>query len=158
WIAGGTRLLTVLGPPGVGKTRLIHELVRRGVATPHHIVDLRHVDDLTGLLRAIARAPGLIQSASDPQSLARALGGAGPLRLLLDTLEQLVDEAAGALEVLLAHAPELTLIVTSRERLRIPSEAVFDLQPLSGSEAAALFTGLAAWRNRDLRPDAPEVL
>ena len=140
------RLLTITGPGGIGKTRLALEGARRLRAAP----GLAFADGAAFVgLAAIARGEEL------PQSIAAAVGlplrGAEPagdqvlhhlrprrLLLLLDNFEHVV-EGADWLADLLARAPGVRLLVTSRERLNLQSEWILDIQglPVPPEEAAA---------------------
>jgi predicted ATPase/class 3 adenylate cyclase len=129
-----TRLLTITGPGGSGKTRFSIELVR-GV-TP------QFPDGLFWVPLVTLRDPRLVvESAADivgaRQGLAVHVGGKR-LLILLDNFEQVVD-AAPDLYALLATCPNLTLVVTSREVLRIEGEREYALPSLDDEDGAALF-------------------
>ena len=128
----GTRLLTLLGPGGVGKTRVATELAHR--LAPHFDVvafaDLTHATDRPSMLLGIASALGIGGDGElRAESLGSNLDGRRSL-LVLDNVEQLVREA-GAVAALIAGAPDLTVVATSRTRLGIPGEAVVDVPPLA---------------------------
>jgi predicted ATPase/transcriptional regulator with XRE-family HTH domain len=125
------RLVTVLGPPGVGKTHLAfqaaHDIALRGVET--WLVDLTTINDPALVLPAIARALGLDERVGGSvAALAEALRQR-PMLLVLDNLEQ-VREAARDLAMLLRGAPQLTILATSRAALRLSAEHVVQLEPL----------------------------
>ena len=84
----------------------------------------------------------------EPHGLAAATGGRRT-HLVLDNAEHLLPAAAPGIAELVAAAPSLRLLVTSREPLRIQGEHQFDLAPLFGDEAVALFVE----RARAVRPD-----
>jgi len=155
-LAGGTRLLTLTGPGGAGKTRLAlaaAERLRDRYPDRVCFVDLSPVADPNLVAGAIAQALGVREHGSRPpaEALADYLGGRRAL-LLLDNFEQLV-EGAPLLTLLLRACPELTVLVTSRAALRISGEReytvpplplpkpaqVSDLAALSGVPAVALF-------------------
>jgi predicted ATPase/class 3 adenylate cyclase len=129
----GTRLLTLTGPGGIGKTRLalqaareVQPSYRAGAA----FVDLSAARDTSAVLMAIARQLGF-SDASEQAQLGELVGRLAPLQLLLvlDNLEQ-VTIAATTLLQLLASCPELTLLITSREPLHLRGEQLFVVPPL----------------------------
>jgi predicted ATPase len=133
-IEAGARLLTLTGPGGSGKTRLAIEVATSLV--PQYSAGVYWV----GL--ATVRDPGLV-SATIAQTLGAKTGLADhiagrELLLLLDNFEQVVD-AAPALGALVESCPRLTLLITSRELLRVRGEAEYQVPPLGDPEAVALF-------------------
>jgi predicted ATPase len=140
-IRGGARLLTLTGPGGSGKTRLAIEAAtelvpefRGGVFW----VELAPLDDPELVLEEISRALG----ARD--ELARHIGER-ELLLVLDNFEQVV-EGGPAIADVLSKCPNLHVLVTSRELLRLRDEMDFPVEPLPGEDAALLFaerSGLA---------------
>jgi predicted ATPase/DNA-binding SARP family transcriptional activator len=133
------RLITLLGPGGIGKTRLalqaaVDEAVefRDGVFfVPLALINARELIAPAMLAALGAR----LQGPRDPkEQLLDYLRGREVL-LVLDNLEHLLAEA-DLLTNLLARAPGVTLLVTSRERLNLQSEWVFDLQGLEVPKGA----------------------
>ena len=133
-IAGGARLVTLTGPGGSGKTRLAIEAA--GALVPDYEAGVFWV----GL--GALRDPGLVTG-----TIARALGarngladhiGERVMLVLVDNLEQVIA-AAGELSKLLSACPNLTLLATSRELLRVQGEVEFAVPPLAEPEAVALF-------------------
>ena len=134
---GDARLVTVLGPPGMGKTRLAlryaEETDASLLAGGSWFIDLtaaRTLDELCASVGAQLRI-GLAGSGDLVQRIAHALEARGPILLVLDNFEQLVPTAAHAVANWLALAPEARFLVTSRELLRITGECAFELLPLS---------------------------
>ena len=130
----GARLLTLTGPGGSGKTRLALEAA--ATLVPAYKAGVFWV----GL--AALRDPSLVS-----EQIAQVLGAKDGLAshiaerellLLLDNLEQVV-EAAPELSALLQACPNLTLLCTSRELLRIQGEVEYQVPPLASPEAVALF-------------------
>ncbi|MGH3133216.1 MAG: ATP-binding protein [Gaiellaceae bacterium] len=133
-IAGGARLVTFTGPGGSGKTRLAIE------AAASLVGDYKGGIFWVGL--APLRDPRLVS-----ETIAQTLGAKDGLAahiadrellLLLDNLEQVI-EAAPELSAVLASCPNLTLLVTSRERLRVQGEIEYPVPPLAEPEAVSLF-------------------
>jgi predicted ATPase/DNA-binding XRE family transcriptional regulator len=127
-----TRLLTLIGPAGVGKTRLELELAAtlrrdgRDVA----FVDLIPIREPERVLPAIAQALDIQASGGLPlrESLARALRDR-PLILALDNFEQVLPAARAVLELLVA-CPRVKALVTSRSALNVRGEQCFPVAPL----------------------------
>ena len=139
-LAGGTRLLTLTGPGGVGKTRLALELGRRLEAAGELValVELASVRDAESVPPAVLAAAGVAAGEGQPPiaALAAATTGRG-LLLLLDNLEQ-VAGVAPWIATLLAGCPGVRAVATSRLPLRIGAERELSLPPLAlpGPEAA----------------------
>jgi predicted ATPase len=128
----GVRLVTLTGPGGVGKSRLMVEAVRRlgpGFADGARFLELASVSAADLVAAAIAAGLGLNTSAgslsTDLESYLRPRG----LLLALDNFEQVVG-AAPLLADLLAAAPGLVVLVTSRTVLRLSGEHEFPVPPL----------------------------
>ena len=150
---GRERLVTVLGPGGVGKTRVAFEACTRLVQSRDSTwwVDLASAEDETdAVVAAIASALGLSDTAVRPDQtphdyvhrLTTFLVGGNPL-LALDNCEHLLDAVAPLAAALLRACPSLTIMATSRAPLEIAGEALFPLAPLPDDEAAQLFTARA---------------
>lgn len=133
------RLLSVTGPPGVGKTLFgLHLAHLSDASFPDGavLVQLAAVRDPRQLLPAIADALGITDRSTRPlpERLGEQLAARHQL-LVLDNVEQLVA-ATGALVDLLGAAPGLTALVTSRVRLRVRVEQELELAPLPVPDTA----------------------
>jgi predicted ATPase len=133
-VSQGARLLTLTGPGGSGKTRLALEAA--GTLIPDYKAGVFWV----GL--ASLRDPALVT-----ETISQTLGakdglpehiGEREMLLLLDNLEQVI-EAAPELTTLVSACPNLTLLCTSRELLRVQGEVEYEVPPLASPEAVALF-------------------
>ena len=128
------RLLTLTGPAGVGKTSLSIEAGNRvssGVAQDVVFVDLSAVQDASWVPPALARGLGL-QDVEGPRLWERLLAYLRERNslIILDNFEQVLP-AAGWLSELLASCPQVTLLVTSREALRLRWEQTYQVPSLA---------------------------
>ncbi len=169
-VSGTSRVLTLTGIGGVGKTRLAASAAAR--AQPAFADGVRDVDavpllDSADLVNAIARAmasdPDSGQDIVDVSVLAERIGPRRVL-LVLDNLEHLIDAAAAVVAALIAACPGISVLATSRVALRIRGEQEYAVAPLpvpppdpadGGATAASveLFTWHAARRRFGWRPD-----
>ena len=152
------RLLTLVGPGGVGKTRLALELGRGAsetLADGGVLVELAAVGDPAGVPAAISTALGL----PNPNRLAELIGGR-ELLVLLDNCEHVITTAATVVEDLLTRCPNLRLLATSREGLRVPGETIWPVPPLRAEDATELFESRvrAAGTRVDLTDEVRQVI
>ncbi|WP_328475418.1 LuxR C-terminal-related transcriptional regulator [Actinoplanes sp. NBC_00393] len=152
-----SRLVTVTGVGGVGKTRTVLRVaaeVQRAFPDGVWLVDLSSLAQADLLAETVAHALGLRDQSTRPQaeSLAEYLA---PRRLLLvlDNCEHLADACAQLVEELLRAAPTLQILVTSRQPLAVQGEHVFPLSPLTVPDPERYAGGAAA-----REPDAAVVL
>jgi len=136
-------IVTLTGPGGVGKTRLVQELFRTTFAQSSlklAFVKLAAIGNPTFVLSTIAAALGVREEhdASLIDTIAGALERTDVL-LAVDNCEHMLEETASALEALAVRLPRLRVIATSREPLRIDGEQVFRVNPLGAEAAATLF-------------------
>jgi predicted ATPase/DNA-binding XRE family transcriptional regulator len=131
------RLVTLVGPGGVGKTRLGLEIARlTAQASPTRVafVALAALRDPAFVPSAIAESLGLTDvSSADLGARVRAACEDTPTLLVLDNFEHLLD-AASLVANLLAAAPSIRLLVTSRAPLRVRGEREFPVLPLALEE------------------------
>ncbi|MDP8974589.1 MAG: helix-turn-helix domain-containing protein [Actinomycetota bacterium] len=132
---GDTRLLTLTGPGGVGKTRLALEVARASLAAdlfPDGLafVDLAPLSDTVLLLSAVSQALGLRASGDRPLLEALLIHlRERRLLLVLDNLEHLLG-AAPEVSSLVSSCPNLVVLVTSRAPLRVRGEREYAVPPL----------------------------
>ena len=138
----GTRLLTLTGAGGSGKTRLANELASAARGRDALVwVDLAAIADPELLLPHVALGLGIAERGDQPTlDLLRSAVGARNVLLVLDNCEHLVDAVAGLAEALLTRCPALTIVATSREALGVPGEVAWLVPPLAEADAAQLFT------------------
>jgi predicted ATPase/DNA-binding SARP family transcriptional activator len=146
------RLVTLLGPGGVGKTRLALEVAHRRSGDHEwgaRFVALESVEDPGDVAAAVLDGLGV---AADGAPLDRRLAQAGGLDLLvvLDNCEHVLDAAAEVAATLCAGGPAIRVLATSRERLAVPGEQVWPVRPLPVTTAGR---ALLVERARATRPD-----
>lgn len=140
----GVRLLTLIGPGGMGKTRLAIAVGHERVAyftDGVWFVPLAPISTATALASAIAAALGLTLQGSEPQRVLCQLLQTKQLLLILDNFEHLLVENTDAVDLvaaLLNAAPRLQILVTSRARLHLPAEQLYLVQALTFSVTATL--------------------
>jgi predicted ATPase/DNA-binding XRE family transcriptional regulator len=142
------RLVTLAGPGGVGKTRLALEAAAAAAsAFPGGVTmaDLGPVLDGGLVSYEVARSVGLApRSPGPPLAVTAARIGGARLLLVLDNCEHVVQAVAKAASWLLQKCPQLAILATSREPLRVPGEAIVQVEPLTCGESAALFEARAS--------------
>jgi predicted ATPase/DNA-binding winged helix-turn-helix (wHTH) protein len=164
---GGARLVSLVGPGGIGKTRLALEAARRIVGRYGDgvwLVELAAVTDPAVLERTVTGALGLHEE-SGRQPLAVLLDHARErtLLLVLDNCEHLVDACAALARALLQTCPNVSVLATSRQALGLAGEVVRHVQPLpvpsatgpldAGRALACESVALFVDRARLTRPD-----
>lgn len=130
----GARLLTVLGPGGTGKTRLVR---RYGLTWLGdwpggvYFCDLSDAQSIDDIHSAVAIALGIPLGRGEAGlQLGHAIAGRGRCLVILDNFEQVVEHAPASLGRWLGRATEASFVVTSRARLHLSGEELFPLDPL----------------------------
>jgi predicted ATPase/DNA-binding SARP family transcriptional activator len=157
-LLAGERLVTLLGPGGVGKSALAAEVAQR--ADHVSVVLLAPVTEPAALPQALAAALDLRVVHGDVLSACVTLLAAGQQLLVLDNCEHLLPSVRDIVAALVDGCPQLSILATSREPLGHPSEQQFRLAPLAvttpvglddltRTPAVAMFVD----RARRVRPD-----
>jgi predicted ATPase/class 3 adenylate cyclase len=173
-LAGSSRLVTVTGAGGAGKTRLSLQAAAElldGSGDGVWLVELAAISDENAVAPAICEALGIAAQPGRPV-LETLLDALGPqeLLILLDNCEHLVDACAKIADAILRRCPRVHLLATSREPLSIDGEIVYRVPPLSlpgpgdgdpaapgSSDALTLFVERARERGVDLAVDGETV-
>jgi predicted ATPase len=147
-LSNGTRVLTLTGPGGTGKTRLALQAAAELVGNVH--------DGVFWVPLAALADPELV-----PSEIARTIGAPDDLMgflrgrellLLLDNFEHVLD-AAPVVSAVVGASDAIRVLVTSRARLRVAGEEEYPLDPLPSKQAATLFSERAKSVGRNLVPD-----
>jgi len=154
--SGGTRLLTLTGAGGSGKTRLalrLAEICAMECRDGTWFSEFADITDPELIAPTICQAIGLAEQAGPTavRCLEEWLGERQVL-LVLDNLEQLAEGSA-VLAKMLGACPGLTLLVTSREPLRLAGEQQYEVPVLAPADAVELFTTRAQAVKPDLQVD-----
>lgn len=169
-LLGSARLVSVIGPGGMGKTRLAAEAATRffgadapsrtSGATEACFVELDALTDGAQIPAAILGSLGLRPSSgSGPTPEERLISALAerPVLLILDNCEHLVEDTALLVRRLLVKCPHVRVLATGREALGLTGEALCPLPPLEQPAAVRLFTDRAAAVAPGFaREDAPE--
>ncbi len=123
------RLVSVVGPPGVGKSRLAAHLARAAVGTRVLWLDLVPVP-ADAVVAELANLTGIRLGQPDASRELAAAFSRNETLLVLDNCEHALESVADLAEELLAACPRLTVLVTSRQSLACPSETAYPLEPL----------------------------
>lgn len=152
------RLVTIVGPGGVGKTRLGLEVGHRAAdrhALGTRVVDLTRTNDRDAIVPSIRRALDLAEQDTTGEE---GIGAVDAL-LVLDNCEHMIDDVAALVPRLLPGGDRLRILATSREPLRVNGEQRWALPPLRtqghGAPAVALLVERARDVGADVDPDDP---
>lgn len=177
-LLSASRVTTVLGPGGTGKTRVANELgLRMTAAVPVALIELASVRATPEEARAeveaaISAALGVAEAARDTSGLLpgrkvdarrrlRDAVAARPMLLILDNCEHLIDAVAEVVADLVGACDRLTVLTTSRAPLEITAETVYPLPPLAIDAHGSPATELFETRARAVRPSVrldPDVV
>ncbi len=133
-LLGGSRLVTLVGPGGVGKTRLalrLAEEVSRAFADGTFVVELAELNDSDELAGVLARSLGVEDVGTSPEAAVASFIGDRRVLLVLDNCEHLVEPAAALVHGLLRGSPGLRVLATSRQPLGVVGEQLMTVDPLS---------------------------
>lgn len=137
-LLGATRLLTLTGAGGCGKTRLalqVAQAVHEGYSDGTWLIELAPLTDPTLIGQVLAKA--LAVEAQPGQDAVDAVSdwlGSRRVLLVLDNAEHLVDASARLADRLLRHCMDLTVLATSRERLGVDGELSYRVPPMTTAE------------------------
>ncbi|MBZ5741112.1 ATP-binding protein [Nocardioides mangrovi] len=164
-----SRVTSIVGPGGLGKTRLAHLMGRLAEQPVVHFVELAgvtspegvavEVGDVLGVRESVAagRLNAAVTRRADLMSRIVDQIGTAPALLILDNCEHLVDAVADLVSVLVQRTPELRVLTTTRAPLGIASERVYQLPQLSDDDAVELFRERATAARPGVRLDEAEV-
>jgi predicted ATPase len=155
------RLTSILGPGGLGKTRVAHVLAREASQPRVHFVELVGISSPADVVSEVGSALGVRQSVTGRRTLTPAQQAdvrariaqeldSVPTLLVLDNCEHVLDAVASLVAFLLVTTRDLRVVTTSRAPLGIAAERVFPLSQLAAADGEELFRR-RAWA---VRPDA----
>lgn len=156
------RLVTLHGPPGVGKTRLAlrfaDALEREGRAVVFvELSEARSAADVAGAVAIAIDAALGPQSRAALEEVGEALSSRGEALLVLDEIEHAASHAEAAIFAWLDAAPGLSVLATSRERLAVPGERTLPVAPLPEAAAIELFVERARAARPSYDPAGTEL-
>jgi predicted ATPase len=141
------RLVTVVGPGGIGKTTVALAVAERMIAGYEHgvwLVDLAPLGDPRLVPSVVATALGLEVRSEDPLSGLVAALRDDRMLLLLDSCEHVIDATASLAAAVLSGTSGVTILATSREPLGIVGERQYRLGPLGSPEPSSTLTAAEA--------------
>ena len=141
------RLVTVVGPGGIGKTTIALAVAEQMIGAYEHgvwLVDLAPLRDPGLVPSAVATVLGLEIHIEDPLPALVAALRDNRVLLLLDNCEHVIDAAAGLAAAVISGAPGVNILATSREPLGVQGERVHRLGPLGSPEPSSTLTATEA--------------
>lgn len=137
-----SRLVSVVGPPGMGKTRIAVEILSTWTSSPAVFARLESIRDDQEVAPTVLSAVGGETRGDPTESIVSQLTRGESRLVALDNAEHVIDGTAELVSVLL-QSTDSRVLVTSREPLNIPGETVLDLGPLDPDSAIELFRARA---------------
>ncbi|MEV4619956.1 BTAD domain-containing putative transcriptional regulator [Asanoa sp. NPDC049573] len=144
-----SRVTSIVGPGGLGKTRLAHAVARAAEQRVVHFVALAGATTDSDVVGEVASALGVRESGMRSGPLAAIVDALGPALLVLDNCEHVVRGAAALVQALVSLSEELRVLTTSRAPLGLSSESIYPLPELDLPAMVELF----GQRARAVRPD-----
>ncbi|MDO8211638.1 BTAD domain-containing putative transcriptional regulator [Conexibacter sp. CPCC 206217] len=162
------RVVSIVGPGGLGKTRLAHVLARVAAQPVVHVVELVGVTAPEDLVGEVGSALGVRDSVTGRRALTQQQRAdvrsriaqhlaAAPSLLILDNCEHIVEAVAELVAFLVATTPDLRVLTTTRAPLAIGAEHVYLLDALLPADAVELFRRRAVAARPGVQLDDPLV-
>lgn len=162
-LSSDTRLVTLVGAPGLGKSRLARRFAaaRSSDEGPTRWIEVEAPLDQDALVARVATAVGAQpaeRGAPGVEVLVESLGVQGAVLLILDGVEAALEAARPLLETILARCPRVRVLATSQAALGMLGEQRLELEPLEPSQAKALFRARAQQSGHDFEVSRKDLL